>query len=91
MHSLPLRRAEVQSGAQYSQAHALAGLEGPEHPHLQKMLELFTTQWSSFVAKEKKVHLGISCTPAAVTMTALLTVEQESSRMDEQMQFQVGA
>ena len=34
----------------------LAGLEGPEHPHLQKMLELFTTQWSSFVAKEKKAQ-----------------------------------
>lgn len=41
-----------------------SGFADPDHPHLQKMLELFTAQWAGFVAKEKKVH-ALANTPQA--------------------------
>ena len=41
-----------------------SGFAAPDHPHLQKMLELFTAQWAGFVAKETKVH-ALANTPQA--------------------------
>ena len=41
-----------------------SGLVAPDNPHLKKMLELFTEQWTGFVAKEKKV---LSCIPSSLS------------------------
>ena len=41
-----------------------SGVVAPDNPHLKKMLELFTEQWTGFVAKEKKV---LSCIPYSLS------------------------
>ena len=47
-----------------------SGFAAPDHPHLQKMLELFTAQWAGFLAKEKKVHT-LANTPQATILAII--------------------